>query len=214
MFKNCQRHCSYCWTVVNNSKFCVHYHWSTPLPNQLYSQLQPVYDLLSWSWHCPLSNVTKDLPVLFMSNQTQPSFPGRCWALCQNNGPDRNHLPVLLHLDSRWWKKRAWKLQIWLWCCPLYIPWGGLRMSHWLSWLHLVILREKMFLSLGIELLQHSTSSDPNALRRYLCSGHKKCDLQTSTATVAATSKLNNKNLSHLYHGTLNCVCIFIYSCF
>lgn len=85
--------------------------WPTPLPKLLYSsQLQPVYDLLSWSWHCPLSNVPKDLPVLFMSNKTQPSFSGRCWALCQNNGPDRNHLPILLHLDSRWWTMRAWKL--------------------------------------------------------------------------------------------------------
>lgn len=111
MLKICQKCSSYSWPIPKDSKFCVQNQWTTPLPNLLYSSpLQPVYDLLSWSWHCPLSNVTKDLPVLFMSNKTQSSFSGRCWALCQNNGPDRNHLPILLHLDSRWWTKRAWKL--------------------------------------------------------------------------------------------------------
>lgn len=70
---------------------------------------------------------------LIYEHQTPPLFSGRYWALCQSNGPDMYLLSILLHLDSRWWERRVWKLWSWLWSCPLQLPWGGLRMSHQLS---------------------------------------------------------------------------------
>ena len=82
-----------------------------------------------------------------MSTKKLPLFSGRYWALCQSNGSDRNLHPILLHLDSRWWERRVWKLWSWLWNCPPQLPWGGLRMSYQLSWLHLLILGEEILSS-------------------------------------------------------------------
>lgn len=120
---------------------CLHF----PFCCLLISSHLPVA-FLCWSWHCPLSNITKDTSFIH-EHQKLPSFSGRYWALCQSNGPDRNLHPILLHLDSTWWERRVWKLWSWLWSCPLRFPWGGLRMSYQLFWLHLLILGEELLSS-------------------------------------------------------------------